>query len=54
MNKTFKSNICLLGTAVIWGFAFVAQRDSMDTIGPFMYSAIREVPESALRVCFCI
>ena len=41
MNKTFKSNICLLGTAVIWGFAFVAQRDSMDTIGPFMYSAIR-------------
>ena len=41
MNKTFKSNICLLGTAIIWGFAFVAQRDSMDTIGPFMYSAIR-------------
>lgn len=41
MNKTFKSNICLLGTAIIWGLAFVAQRDSMDTIGPFMYSAIR-------------
>ncbi len=41
MNKTFKSNLCLLGTALIWGFAFVAQRDSMDTIGPFMYSAVR-------------
>lgn len=41
MSKTFKSNICLLGTAIIWGFAFVAQRDSMDTIGPFMYSALR-------------
>ena len=41
MNRTLKSNVCLLGTAIIWGFAFVAQRDSMDTIGPFMYSAIR-------------
>ena len=41
MKRTIKSDICLLGAAIIWGFAFVAQRDSMDTIGPFLYSAIR-------------
>ena len=41
MKRTFKSDICLLGAAIVWGFAFVAQRDSMDTIGPFLYSAIR-------------
>ena len=41
MNRTFKSNLCLLGTALIWGFALVAQRDSMSVMGPFMYNAIR-------------
>ena len=30
-----------MGTAIIWGFAFVVQRDSMGTMGPFMFSGIR-------------
>lgn len=50
MKKTFKSDICLLGAAIVWGFAFVAQRDSMDTIGPFLYSAIRMFLGSAALV----
>ncbi len=41
MNQKFKSNACLMGTAIIWGFAFVAQRHGMGTMGPFMFSAIR-------------
>ncbi len=41
MSKKITSNIFLMGTAIIWGFAFVAQRDSMGTMGPFMFSGIR-------------
>ncbi len=50
MSKSFKSNLCLLTTAVIWGFALVPQRDSMDVMGPFMYSAIRMFLGSAALV----
>ncbi len=41
MNKSLKSSLCLLCTAIIWGFAFVAQRHGMGAMGPFMFSAIR-------------
>lgn len=50
MKQTFKSDLCLIGAALVWGFAFVAQRDSMDTIGPFLYSAIRMFLGSAALV----
>ncbi|MDD2216125.1 MAG: EamA family transporter, partial [Eubacteriales bacterium] len=33
MNKKIQSNIFLLLTALIWGFAFVAQRSVMDYLG---------------------
>ena len=36
-----KSNILLLITAIIWGFAFVAQRAGMEYLGPFLFNAIR-------------
>jgi drug/metabolite transporter (DMT)-like permease len=36
-----KSNILLLITAMIWGFAFVAQRSGMDYVGPFTFNAVR-------------
>jgi drug/metabolite transporter (DMT)-like permease len=36
-----KSNILLLITAMIWGFAFVAQRSGMEYLGPFTFNAIR-------------
>ncbi len=36
-----KSNLLLLLTAVIWGFAFVAQRLGMEYIGPFTFNTAR-------------
>ncbi len=36
-----KSNLLLLLTAAIWGFAFVAQRVGMEHIGPFYFNGIR-------------
>ncbi len=41
MNKNVKSTLILTLTAVIWGSAFVAQREGMSSIGPFLFSAIR-------------
>jgi drug/metabolite transporter (DMT)-like permease len=39
--ETLKSDVILLFTAFIWGFAFVAQRMGMAHVGPFTYNAIR-------------
>lgn len=36
-----KSNLLLLITAIIWGFAFVAQRAGMEYIGPFTFNTAR-------------
>lgn len=35
------SNLLLLVTAIIWGFAFVALQMGMDYIGPFLFNGIR-------------
>ncbi len=39
--RTIRSNTLLMLTAMIWGFAFVAQRIGMDHIGPFFFNGIR-------------
>jgi len=39
--KAIKSYIFLWTTAIIWGFAFVAQRKGMEFIGPFTFNGIR-------------
>jgi len=36
-----KSNLLLLIAAIIWGFAFVAQRAGMEYLGPFTFNAAR-------------
>ncbi len=41
MSKKMQSNILLLITAIIWGSAFVAQKEGMDYIGPFTFGGIR-------------
>jgi len=42
MNKTaIRSDGLLLLTALIWGFAFVAQRSGMEFVGPYTYNGIR-------------
>jgi drug/metabolite transporter (DMT)-like permease len=42
MRKTeLRSNLLLLTAAIIWGFAFVAQRIGARYLGPFAYNGIR-------------
>lgn len=39
--SVLKSNLLLLFTAAIWGFAFVAQRVGMAYVGPFTFNGVR-------------
>ncbi len=36
-----RSDVLMLTAAIIWGFAFVAQRAGMEHVGPFYFTAIR-------------
>jgi drug/metabolite transporter (DMT)-like permease len=40
-TQIIKTDALLLFTAIIWGFAFVAQRLGMDHVGPFTFNGIR-------------
>lgn len=40
-SNTLKNDFLLLLTAIIWGFAFTAQRAGMEFIGPFTFNGIR-------------
>ncbi len=40
-GQTVRSDGLLLLTAVIWGFAFVAQRVGMEYVGPFGFNGVR-------------
>jgi drug/metabolite transporter (DMT)-like permease len=40
-KNVFRSDVILLTTAIIWGFAFVAQRVGMNYVGPFLFNGIR-------------
>lgn len=40
-SQTLKSDSFLLLAAVIWGFAFVAQRVGMEYVGPFGFNGVR-------------
>jgi len=40
-KKTLGSDVLLLLTSAIWGFAFVAQLKGMEFIGPYLYNGIR-------------
>jgi drug/metabolite transporter (DMT)-like permease len=40
-TQILKSDALLLITAIIWGFAFVAQRIGMDYVGPFTFNGVR-------------
>ncbi len=41
MKKRFVSNMMLILTALIWGLAFVAQKDASSYIGSFTFNGIR-------------
>ena len=40
-TKALKTDLLMLITAAIWGFAFVAQRQGMETMGPFLFTGVR-------------
>jgi drug/metabolite transporter (DMT)-like permease len=40
-NQEMKSNVLLMLTALIWGFAFVAQRVGMQYVGAFTFNGVR-------------
>jgi drug/metabolite transporter (DMT)-like permease len=40
-KEALKSDLLLLLTSLIWGFAFVAQRSGMTFMGPFTFNAVR-------------
>ncbi len=40
-KETLKADTLLLLTALIWGFAFVAQRVGMEYVGPFTFNGVR-------------
>jgi drug/metabolite transporter (DMT)-like permease len=40
-TQIIKTDALLLFAAIIWGFAFVAQRIGMDYVGPFTFNGIR-------------
>jgi drug/metabolite transporter (DMT)-like permease len=43
LSKPLRAELLLLLAAVIWGFAFVAQRVGMEHVGPFTYNGVRFV-----------
>lgn len=40
-KKTLRSDLLLILTSAIWGFAFVAQLKGMEYVGPYLYNAVR-------------
>lgn len=40
-TNNWQANFLLLTAAMIWGFAFVAQRQAMEHVSPFTFNAIR-------------
>lgn len=50
MSRVSRSNLLLLLSAIIWGFAFVAQRLGMAHVGPFTFNAVRFALGAAILV----
>lgn len=47
-----KSDLILLSAAILWGFAFVAQRQGMKSVGPFLFNGFRFVLGSLVILPF--
>jgi drug/metabolite transporter (DMT)-like permease len=54
ITQTIKSDALLLLIAIIWGFAFVAQRIGMDYVGPFTFNGIRFALGSLILIPFVV
>ncbi|MDR2355560.1 MAG: DMT family transporter [Clostridiales Family XIII bacterium] len=52
MNNAIKSTSILTLTAMIWGFAFVAQRSGMEHVGPFFFNGVRTMLGALTLIVF--
>jgi drug/metabolite transporter (DMT)-like permease len=52
MNNTVKSTFTLTLAAMIWGFAFVAQRSGMEYVGPFFFNGVRTMLGALTLIVF--
>ncbi|MCR5481384.1 MAG: DMT family transporter [Clostridia bacterium] len=43
MSKKMKGNLIMMLTAMIWGSAFVAQKQGMDIVGPIAFNGVRTI-----------
>ncbi len=53
-SKQFLSTLCLIGAALIWGTAFVAQTTGMEHVGPLTFTNIRFIIGGLLVFPFAI
>ena len=53
-SKQFLSTLCLIGAALIWGTAFVAQTTGMEFVGPLSFTNIRFIIGGLLVLPFAI
>ncbi len=53
-NHHLRANLLMLAAAIIWGSAFVAQRLSLDTIGPFLFTGLRFLLGAAVVSAFVL
>jgi drug/metabolite transporter (DMT)-like permease len=52
MSNTVKSTFTLTLAAMIWGFAFVAQRSGMEYVGPFFFNGVRTMLGALTLIVF--
>jgi drug/metabolite transporter (DMT)-like permease len=52
MSNTIKSTFTLTLAAMIWGFAFVAQRSGMEHVGPFFFTGVRTLLGALTLIVF--
>jgi drug/metabolite transporter (DMT)-like permease len=53
-KKHLRANLLMLFAAMIWGSAFVAQRLSLDDVGPFLFTGTRFVLGAAVVLTLCL
>lgn len=53
-SRHLRANLLMLTAALIWGSAFVAQRLSLDAIGPFLFTGLRFLLGAGVVSCFLL
>jgi drug/metabolite transporter (DMT)-like permease len=53
-SKQFTATLCLIGAALIWGTAFVAQTTGMEFVGPLTFTNIRFIIGGILVLPFAL